>query len=123
MLVCLRPQPVAVGPHQGFSFHNFYVVQLTRYPIKVSGNGAAGLIALAAWPTHRNEPASASITPTPTAKLNSGHNIPVLGLGTSGTTGMECTDAIVSAVAMGYRVRNACRIIDNLRQLMHSLLG
>lgn len=62
----------------------------------------AGLAAFALWPTHQTEPVS--VTPTPTAKLNSGHEIPLLGLGTSGTSGQQCTDAIVSAVAMGYRV-------------------
>ncbi|KAK9793721.1 hypothetical protein WJX73_010217 [Symbiochloris irregularis] len=60
-----------------------------------------GLAAFSFWPTHQAEPVS--ITPTPTAKLNSGHHIPLLGLGTSGATGQAATDAIVSAVAMGYR--------------------
>ena len=42
----------------------------------------------------------------PTAKLSSGHTIPLLGLGTSGLSGVKATEATHEALDLGYKVRH-----------------
>ena len=56
---------------------------------------------------------SYSFQKTPTAKLNSGHRIPLLGLGTYRTSGKETTDAVLAAVQTGYRHLDTAQAYGN----------
>lgn len=55
---------------------------------------------------------SATIS-VPTAKLNSGYEIPLLGLGTSGATGKDAYDAVKSGIDIGYRHIDTAAIYGN----------
>ncbi|KAK9813466.1 hypothetical protein WJX73_000483 [Symbiochloris irregularis] len=62
--------------------------------------------------------ASASV---PTLKLNSGHTIPLLGLGTSGLSGNKATEATHSALDRGYRHIDTAVMYGNEEQIGKAL--
>jgi 2,5-diketo-D-gluconate reductase A len=51
--------------------------------------------------------------PAPTVTLNTGHEMPQLGLGTWPLKGPECTEAVLAAIASGYRLVDTAAKYDN----------
>lgn len=54
---------------------------------------------------------------TPTIKLNSGYDMPVLGLGTWTLTGETCENAVYSAIKFGYRLIDTAQYYGNEREV------
>lgn len=56
----------------------------------------------------------------PVIQLNSGHNLPVVGLGTYALHGSTCTNAVIAAIQSGYG-HNSCCVLIVLKVLELSL--
>ncbi|MDE6442652.1 MAG: aldo/keto reductase [Clostridia bacterium] len=53
----------------------------------------------------------------PIVKLNSGYEMPVLGLGTYSLTGDTCKNAVLSALSQGYRLIDTAHMYGNEREI------
>ncbi len=53
----------------------------------------------------------------PVMRLNSGYDLPVVGLGTYALHGKTCTDAVISAVRSGYRLIDTASFYGNEREV------
>ncbi|KAI9728544.1 MAG: NAD(P)H-dependent D-xylose reductase (XR) [Cirrosporium novae-zelandiae] len=54
---------------------------------------------------------------SPTVKLASGHEMPLVGFGTWKLTGQEATDAVYQAIKMGYRLIDCAQDYDNEKEV------
>lgn len=54
---------------------------------------------------------------TPAIRLNSGYNLPVVGLGTYALHGSTCTSAVISAIKSGYRLIDTASFYGNEREV------
>ena len=59
----------------------------------------------------------------PTVKLASGHDMPVLGLGTWRMSGSECTRAVRQALELGYRHLDTAELYGNHREVGEGIQG
>lgn len=53
----------------------------------------------------------------PVVKLNSGYEMPIIGLGTYSLTGQTCIDAVKSALEQGYRLIDTAYMYENEREV------
>ena len=53
----------------------------------------------------------------PVIKLNSGHNLPTVGLGTYALHGSTCTKAVYTAIQSGYRMVDTAAFYGNEKEV------